>query len=136
MKNLLHRIRVLLWTWGLRYPERPGWLNLAREFVSVPLWQKGGVFGLPLEYTLLTREDSGRIVPYEETCLWSGARIEGSTPLVPGPEGLVHDLSHWGVRCARCGVPIHSKHAGMRFGNDIPSCPPCRRAVQRVKRGG
>lgn len=125
------RFRKWLWELGLRYPAQSGWEALVQEVASVDLWQKDGLFGLPLEWTLLRRDLSGRVVPLEGVCEVSGVPISGLTPMKPGPNGPVHDLSAWGVRCARCGVPLLCKHAGMKFGNDVPSCSPCRRAVTR-----
>lgn len=129
------RIRKWLWKRGLRYPAQPGWEALVHEVASTDLWQRDGLVGLPLEWTLLERNVQQRVIPVQETCHWSGLLVSGGTPVVEGPEGPVHNLSAWGVRCSRCGVPIHCEYAGMRYGNDVPSCPPCRSAVTTVKKG-
>lgn len=134
-------LRHWLWKRGLRYPALPNWADLVREVASVDLWMSppkdglSGLVGAPLEWRLLERDREGRVVALDATCAWSGRPLHGGVPIVEGPEGPVHDLSSWGVRCARCGVPVHCENAGMKFGNDVPSCPPCRRAVNRVKKG-
>lgn len=123
------RLRHYLWrSFGLRYSAVKGWTALVHEVSGTPLWQSNGLVGLPLDWTLLRRDETGRVVPVESVCAWSGDRISGSAPAVGDQE---FDLSQWGVRCARCGSPIHSKYAGMKLPNDVPSCPPCRTAVKR-----
>lgn len=136
------RLRHWLWKRGLRYPALPGWSALVEEVASVDLWTSppkdglSGLVGAPLEWRLLERDLSGRVVSLSGTCAWSGEPVNGTTPLVEQPDGTYkHDLSAWGVRCARCGVPLLCKYAGMKLGNDVPSCPPCRRAVNHVKKG-
>ncbi len=137
MRKLWLVVRHLLWkklSWKL--PAREGWELLVREVSSVDLWkdEQEGIFGLPLQWALLKREEgSRRIVPVDAVCFWSGEPISGSTPIIGDQQ---FDVSHWGVRCSRCQVPIHSRHAGMKMGNDVPSCPPCRRAVRRVIQEG
>ena len=134
MRRLWLLIRHFCWKRGLiRLPGRPGWEALVREVAGVALWQddEQKLVGLPLEFTLLERgAGGGRVVPTPGlACSWSGVPVSGTIGSKPDGEP---DLSSWGVRCARCGVPIHSRHAGMRVGNDIPSCPPCRKDVKRV----
>lgn len=120
---------------AVRLPPVDGWKDLVREVSSVDLWQKDGLFGLPLEWTLLTRDAFG-VHAVETICAWSGVPVSGVTLLMGDPENPTHDLSRWGVRCARCGVPLHCREAGMRGSTDVPSCVPCRPAVRRVIQGG
>lgn len=140
-----HRVYELwtdarFWLWvrlGVCYPARPGWRKRVHEVTAVPLWQEQGenglpgLVGLPLEWTLLVRQPDGSIATIYTVCAWSGESISGLAPLTGDPDRPV-DATRWGVRCARCGVAIHCRHAGMKFGTDVPSCPPCRSTVRSV----
>lgn len=79
---------------------------------------------------MLSRSEHGKLIPLEGVCAWTGQQISGHTPHVSATEEV--DLSHTGVRCARCGVRIHILAAGMATVVDIPSCPPCRKAVRKA----
>lgn len=121
-------IRRYLWRKiRLPLPGLPGWSRLVREVASVPVWRgDGNCIGAPLAWSLNQREESGRVVPVEATCAWTGKTINGATPIVDEQ----FDLTNWGVRCARCGVPLHVLEAGMTGSFDVPSCPPCRVMVK------
>lgn len=129
MWSLWYRLRAFLWgRLFIRYPAKPGWQKLVRDVVAAELWRgDDGIVGAPLEWSMLARDPEGRVVPVEDRCAWTGQQISGATPLLPDGKP---DLSHYGVRCARCGVRIHVLAAGMRSSVDVPSCPPCRRAVR------
>ena len=136
LRSCCLRLRVFLWRkLGVKLPAIRGWKARVRAVSSVPLWQDEaeGIVGLPLEWTLLTRDATRRVVPVEVECAWTGIWVSGATPIL-GDRGV--DMSRWGVRCARCGVPLHVRHAGMVMPNDTPSCPPCRRVVNNILRGG
>lgn len=140
IRTLLQWVRSLrrqVWRrWRVPYwPARRDWAALVREVSRVTtqgsLWVGAdGTMGAPLEWSLLRRE-SGRLVTVEATCAWTG---EPTTGDCRDPEGQAEIGKAWGVRCARCGVPIRVTVAGMRHSVDIPSCPPCRPLVKRVAR--
>lgn len=129
---LLWWIDLRRWLWRrlrVPLPGLPGWQERLREYSAVPLWVAPGgthgsqIAGLRLEYTLLRREDD-RIVFYEAVSGWSGVAITGDS----------RTIERWGVRCARCGEPIRFlEESGMTKGNDVPSCPPCRKLVKSLK---
>lgn len=127
-----YRLRAFLWgRCFIRYPAKPGWKALVQEVASCGgLWKSpDGIIGAPLQWALLERRD-GKLVAVEERCAWTGAQISGHTPHADGSG--TPDLSNYGVRCARCGVRIHVLAAGMASVVDIPSCPPCRKAVRKA----
>lgn len=120
-----------LWLWrvlGLPLPAKQGWEALVRQVAEKGIYQDARVVGAPLSWCLLAQDAEGQLQSVETTCAVSGVRISAATPLVDGKA----DVSHFGVRCARCGVPLHFRHAGMKTLVDVPSCPPCRRVVRRV----
>ena len=116
---LYRRVRLPL-------PAVRGWWALLAEFSRVSVWKKDGIVGAPLEWSLYEREPGGRLVSVSATCQWSGASVSGATPIVDEQV----DLTHFGVRCARCGVPVHASHAGMAHSFSVPSCVPCRWLVK------
>lgn len=125
--------RTYLWRrYHVPLPGAPGWADLVREVAAVPLWRSDdGLIGAPLSWSLVAREPSGRVVAVEVVCAWTGRTVSGATPLVEGGEV---DTTAWGVRCARCRVPIAVSEAGMAHSMSIPSCPPCRSRVREAAR--
>lgn len=136
LRRLLQKIRTRLWRWGWLYPPTLGWVDLVYEVANTPGWKddQERVVGLPPAWTLL-RKSNGKWTAYEDTCAWSGKPVSGSVPIQNPNAENPFDLTRWGVRCARCGVPIHVLYSGMRTTGDVPSCPPCRRVVNQAKRG-
>jgi hypothetical protein len=129
---LLLWLDIRLWLWrvlGVPLPAKDGWKALVQQVAEKGVYQDASVIGAPLAWCLLARDAEGHLQAVETTCAVSGVSISSVTPLADGKA----DVSNFGVRCARCGVPIHFRHAGMKTVFDVPSCPPCRRAVRRVK---
>jgi hypothetical protein len=127
-------LRLRYWLWkrhGVPLAGAPGWQVLVRDVVSVPLWRRDGLFGAPLEWSLLERTEDRRLRIVEAMCAWSGRAISGATPFLNGDEV---DGTCWGVRCVRCRVPIAVVDAGMNHAIDVPSCPPCRSRVRAAMR--
>lgn len=134
MLRLWRTLRLFLWRrLGVPLSPVPKWRALLADVVSVPLYRKDEMFGAPLEWSLYARDPTGRLVAVEETCAWTGLSVSGATPIVD-PVAAEIDYSRFGVRCCRCGVPIHVWHSGMRTSIDVPSCPPCRKIVKRAIR--
>ena len=122
-------LRFRRWLWKrhlVPLPGAAGWEKLVQEVASVPLWQSDGLVGAPLEWSLLHRDPTGRVVADDACCTWSGLAVSGTTPVVNDAV----DGTRWGVRCARCRVPIAAVHAGMAHAMAVPSCPPCRSRVR------
>lgn len=134
---LWQTFRLFLWhRFWVPLPPIEGWKGLLEAVSSVDVYQKDGMVGAPLEWSLYAYEgegDTNRLIPVEALCAWTGVAISGATPIVdPLKEEI--DYAHFGVRCCRCGVPIHVHASGMKSSFDTPSCPPCRRIVKRAVR--
>lgn len=128
------------WLWRrflIPLPAIVGWAALVRSIATsdgVYVDHETNAVGAPMQWSLATL-DGTRVVFTDAICAWSGAPISGATPLVykNGPDAPAeHDIDHYGVRCARCGVPIHVRLAGMKSSFDAPSCLPCRPFVRFV----
>jgi len=113
------------WLWrhvGLPLPARDGWQALIAEVVDADgayASEDDGVIGAPLAWSLYTRAGTVLPTPYETACAWTGVPISPTS--MP-----------FGVRCARCGVPLACTVAGMKTSCDVPSCLPCRSSVRRA----
>lgn len=122
-------LRSALWrAFGVPFPALPNWRVLVEEVSSVPVWiGQDGLTGAPLEWSLLEREPgSRRVRSVVARCATTGNLVAGATE-------AHHDLPVvWGVRCARCGVPLDVRVAGMRTSFDVPMCRPCAPAVRRA----
>jgi hypothetical protein len=133
MLAFFRRVRTSLWRAGFRLSSMPNWRDLVREVTRAQsagmLWVRGNVVGAPLEWSLLHQDECARVIADELPCAWSGKLVSGAMPV--RADGTL-DLSAYGVRCARCGVPLALEHAGMQTFSDVPSCPPCRRSVARA----
>lgn len=93
------------------------------------------VVGAPLAWSLLRRDDAGRLVPIDAFCAVSGVRVSGASKVdATDPDHPKADIAHFGVRCARCGRPLHVRHANMPTLVDVPMCVACRPEVLRVIR--
>lgn len=132
-RGLVLDARFFLWTaCGVKLPALPNWEQRVRETVrNGGVYVGDGVIGAPLQWSLLQLTPEGQLVPVETFCAVTGVVI---TPTAHVDRDGVRDFSAFGVRCARCGVPLHCKAAGMVTTLSIPSCRPCRTAVQRVER--
>lgn len=105
--------RWFLWRHGIPLPARAGWRQLVRDVVKTDgAYVADGVIGAPLAWSLFNADRT----PIETMCAITGLRISPTS--VP-----------FGVRCARCGVPLVCTAAGMATSVDVPSCKPCHRAV-------
>lgn len=111
--------------------EVPGWRALVDKVSAASIYIEDDIVGAPLAWSLNERRADGRIVAVADICCVTGQEVSGNVPVIrePGREPR-HDLSAWGVRCARCHRPVHCQHAGMVTAVDVPSCPECRRAVR------
>jgi hypothetical protein len=125
-----HALDLRWWLWkhiGVPLPHIDGWQALIAEVIDADgaySSEADGVIGAPLAWSLyfpLRDGGSVRLDPIETVCAVSGV------PISPTSEPF-------GVRCARCGVPIACTVAGMRVSTDVPSCFPCRPSVQRAIR--
>ena len=109
------------WLWkrlAVPIPARDGWIKLLREVIqSEGAYAADGAIGAPIAWSLF----DAALQPIETTCAVSGVPISPTS-------------DPFGVRCARCGVPLACTVAGMRVSTDVPSCVPCRPAVRRVIR--
>ena len=123
-------LRWLLWKHAsVPLPEIDGWRTLVAEVVRADgsyASEADGVIGAPLAWSLYTPMRDGflapiRLEPVHTVCAASGI------PISPTSEPF-------GVRCARCGVPLACTFAGMRLSTDVPSCFACRVAVRRAIR--
>lgn len=122
---------------AIRWRPVKGWEVLVREVRATDVWvSPEGYMGAPLEWSLLEPtmlSGEARLRAVREICRVSGDRIWG----LNAGEGIVVDtVVHYkfGVRCARCHVPIRADLADMRISIDVPSCPWCRKQVRRVIR--
>lgn len=78
-----------------------------------PVEGKSKLSGFPLQWILAEPDasaPSGLRYPEQMTCL--GCRTS------------IRDVA-LGVRCARCGIPLHERCAGMRKAFDVPMCGWC-----------
>lgn len=111
------------------------WQDLVRDvtraggaFVQTVTFPDGHTVGVgpsPVEWSLL-RVGETRVEPFEAECVVTHMPISTSTR---DADGNV-DWGHFGVRCARCAVPLLITVAGVSSPLDPPSCPACREAVQ------
>lgn len=110
--------RAWLWTYGVPLPALPGWEDRVAEWARATLACEVpfAPLGAPVEWSLVQpSETPGRLRPYAAYCAVTGRRISGASS----------PMEQWGVRCARCGVPLHVSAAGMKHSFDIPRCGPC-----------
>ncbi len=119
---MLFSIRRWLWRhYRIPLPPEQGWSSRVRDVASCDgVWIGDGLVGAPIEWSLLTRDGTGKIVPRIEQCAICQQPASGASDV----------MEQWGVRCARCGVPLHCREAGMRNSLSIPSCLPCRWIVR------
>lgn len=130
LQFLLLDVRLFLWKWlSLPLPAKAGWKPLVQQVARDGLYRDAQVIGAPLAWCLLAPDAEGQLRVTDSICAVSEAPIQGAPTITVDQKS---DVSHYGVRCARCGIPIHFRHSGMRTLFDVPSCPPCRRAVRRV----
>lgn len=111
--------------------SRPGWEALVQDAANgrtvwdPPLPGKNKLIGAPLEWVNAVAdadEPSGfRLVL--EPCRCTDCQTS-STPLEMTPDTC--------ARCARCGVPLDLRHAGVRNSFEVPSCPRCRSRVKAL----
>lgn len=130
----MDRARRYLWRrFSVPLPARPGWVQLLRKALD-----EGGAYvdhvnkvqGAPVEWTLLAKVD-GRWQGQSMACPWSGRPMSGVEVIRQRADGSYEvDGDQLGVRCARCGTPIHHRFSGRRSADDVPSCPPCRPLVR------
>lgn len=132
----MDRFRRYLWRrFSVPLPARPGWVTLLRKVAD----SGGGyvdhdnhVQGSPVEWSLIAKVD-GRWQGQSMTCPWSDRPMSGVEVIVQQKDGSqAVDGNQLGVRCARCGTPIHHRFSGRAAAQDIPSCPPCRPIVRFV----
>lgn len=117
---------VRFWLWRHLFvplPARPGWRALVRDVVTTSgvYVGEGGALGAPFEWSMYARASTGAWEPMETMCAETGAAISPTS-------------DPFGVRCARCGVPLAAVVAGMRTSLDVPSCRACRGIVRRAVR--
>lgn len=120
--------------WRLRIspPALPDWRALLEAFnQSGGIWQQDGICGVPLQWTLFRWSDDEprRLIAETARCAATGNAIETSPPL-KGPKQA--DGARLGVRCARCGIALCAKAAGMQHELSVPSCSGCRTRVRRA----
>lgn len=133
-------LRVYAWRrWRVPLPAEVGWWSQVRAYARVltagGVWAQGGIAGAPVEWCLLewcTPENAPpgateRLTVVYSTCAKTGKSINGA--IVLNAEGRAV-LDTYGVRCARCGVPLHVSVAGMATSADVPSCRACRPLVR------
>lgn len=118
--------------WHVPLPGVSGWIERVIDYAAVVaggnIWSEGNIAGAPVEWSLLERRDD-KLVALASMCAVTGKAIDGRV-LLDDNGGAV--LNGYGVRCARCGLPLCVQEAGMKTVADIPSCPACRPLVRVV----
>lgn len=119
--------------WRLRIPPPPvqGWREILDVFNSGGgIWQQDGICGVPLQWALYHWSDGEprKLVEDRGVCAVTGNAVEPSPPLKGHRQA---DGARLGVRCARCGIVLCAKAAGMKHELSVPSCPGCRARVRR-----
>lgn len=127
-------VRLVLWRYGVKLPAKQDWQARIQKVVrNGGVYVGEGVVGAPIQWSLLMVGPSGKLEPLETTCASTGVRIG---PHAPVTRDGARDFTHFGVRCARCGIPLHCKAAGMAHTLAIPACEPCRKDVKKIELEG
>lgn len=117
--TLISRVQRWWRRWRCFFRPVPEWEDRAiqarhRDLVwPPPVPGKPPLFGFPVEWIIAERDaatPSGLRYPDHATC-------EECREEIPARDG---------VRCLRCGVPMHPRCAGMRHSLSPPACPRCR----------